>query len=106
MPTLNQRVQIVFERLDTNAHAFAEAHSLVASSLYNIVKNNRRPNSETLERMCAAEPRISAEYLLRGEGEPLRDARMISNLSTVEQLRSLKEDIVQSLDKRILELGG
>lgn len=106
MTTLNQRVQIVFERLETNAHAFAEAHSLVASSLYNIVKNNRRPNSETLERICYAEPRISAEYLLRGEGEPLRDQRLLINLTTIDQLRSFKEEVIQSLDKRIQELGG
>lgn len=104
MLTINQRVQTVFERLQTNAHAFAETHSLVASSLYNIVKNNRKPNSETLERICKVEPRISAEYLLRGEGEPLRDQRMAANLSTVEQLLEFKEEINQSLDKRIQEL--
>ncbi|MVM36235.1 hypothetical protein GO755_39865 [Spirosoma sp. HMF4905] len=104
MVTINQRVQIIFERLQTNAHAFAETHRLVASSLYNIVKNNRKPNSETLERMCAVEPRISAEYLLRGEGEPLRDQRLIANLTTAEQLRNFKVEINELIDTKLQQL--
>ena len=106
MTTINQRVQTIFEHLQTNAHAFAETHNLVASSLYNIVKNNRKPNSETLERICGVELRISAEYLLRGEGGPLRDQQLATNLTTVEQLIEFKTEINQSLDKRIQELGG
>jgi hypothetical protein len=106
MTTINQRVQTAFNALETNAHAFAEVHGLVASSLYNVVKNNRKPSSETLERICIAEPRISAEYLLRGEGEPLRDARLAMALTTVEELQGFKQEINQSLDRRIQELGG
>jgi predicted transcriptional regulator len=106
MTTINERVQLIFDELDTNAHAFAEAHSLVASSLYNVVKNNRKPNSETLERVCLAEPRISAEFLLRGEGKPLRDLQRIAALTTIQQLQVFKTEINQMIDAKLNELSA
>ncbi|GAB2600404.1 hypothetical protein GCM10027190_55520 [Spirosoma areae] len=48
---------------------------------------------------CAAEPRISAEYLLRGEGEPLRDRRQAADLTTGEQLQAFKAEMDEVLDK-------
>lgn len=74
--------------------------------IFCIVNSESKPGLELLERLCRVEPRISAEYLLRGEGEPLRDQGIATNLTTVEQLREFKADINQSLDKRIQELGG
>ena len=101
MQPLAERVQNVFNALDTSAHKMAVRHGMNRSSLFNLVDPERRPSFDMLERLCIAEPRISAEYLLRGEGEPLRDAQRAATLTTVEELRHFRD----SLDKRIQELS-
>jgi hypothetical protein len=80
----------------------AAKHGMNRSSLFNLIDPERRPSFEMLERICAAEPRISAEYLLRGEGEPLRDAQLATTRTTVDELKTVKAVI----EKRIEELGG
>ncbi|WP_220472576.1 hypothetical protein [Spirosoma foliorum] len=106
MLPLSERVKTIFDALDTSAHKFAKDHDFSRTSLFNILSGRNQPIFGLIERMCAAEPRISAEYLLRGEGEPLRDKRQSVDLTTVEQLREFKNEMIQALDKRIQELGG
>jgi len=106
MIPLPERLGLVFDALQTSPYKFANEHGFNRASLFNLVSGRTRPSFDMLERICKVEPRISAEYLLRGEGEPLRDQRMAANLSTVEQLLEFKEEINQSLDKRIQELRG
>lgn len=105
MLPLSERVKMVFEALNTSTHKFAKDHDFSRTSLFNIVSGRNQPIFGLIERICAAEPRISAEYLLRGEGEPLRTQRSTENLTTAEELRAFKEEINQALDKRIAELG-
>ena len=106
MIPFHERVVSVFSALQTTPHKFATLYGFNRVSMYNMVNPERKPGVDMLERVCVAEPRISAEYLLRGEGEPLRDQRLATNLTTVEQLLEFKTEINQSLDKRIQELGG
>ena len=106
MAPFHERAQNVFSALNTTPNRFAVEHGFNGASMYNLVTPNRRPGLEMLERICTVEPRISAEYLLRGEGTPLRDKQISADLSTVEQLKVFKAEIIQSLDKRIKELGG
>lgn len=73
MKTIGERLTAVFVELGTTASAFAVQHSLNAPTLYNIVSGRRSPHYQTVVDICRAEPRISAEYLIRGEGQPLRN---------------------------------
>ena len=106
MQPFSQRIRVVFDALQTSPHRFANAYGLNRSSIFNTLSEERRPSFDLVERICAVEPRISAEYLLRGEGEPLRDHLRTTNLTTIEQLMVFKSEINQSLDKRIQELSS
>ncbi|WP_177236760.1 hypothetical protein [Spirosoma endophyticum] len=57
-----------------------------------------------LERICAVEPRISAEYLLRGEGDPLRNLSAPAALNTVQQLRQFQVQMNEFVESKIKEL--
>ena len=99
-------IKAIFGALDTTPNAFALSHGFSVPSMYGFANGTRNLGYDTLVSMCKAEPRISAEYLLRGEGEPLRDRRQTIDLTTAEELRAFKAEMVQALDKRIQELGG
>lgn len=101
-----ERIKVIFSALDTTAHKFANAHGLNRTTVFNLLNEDRRPNFELIERICQAEPRISAEFLVRGEGEPLRDKLQAQTMATLDQLNALKAEINAPLDKRIQELGG
>ncbi len=107
MIPFDERIKIVLSALGTTAYKFANAHAgFNKVSMFNMLSPDKRPSFEMLERLCIAEPRISAEYLLRGEGEPLRDEQRASALSTVEELRAFKEQMDTAIEKRIQELRG
>ena len=101
-----ERLKSTFDALNTTAHKFSGSHGFNRSSMFGMLNGKTRPNLDMLERLCLAEPRISAEYLLRGEGEPLRDNRRSVDLTTVEELRALKVEIDAALDRRINELNS
>ncbi|CCH54460.1 hypothetical protein BN8_03632 [Fibrisoma limi BUZ 3] len=50
----------------------AEACEMPPGTFYNIINGERKPSYSTIEKVCLVESRISAEYLLRAEGDPLR----------------------------------
>ena len=97
MTPLSERLQEVFNALDTNAYKFATHHGMAKVPLYNILSGKSKPGFELLEKICEAEQTISAEYLLRGEGAPLRGMQgfVSSSAQTVnrleENLRSEKQ---------------
>jgi hypothetical protein len=106
MKSAQVRITMIFEALHTTANAFARIHNMNVPTLYGFVNGTRSPGFEILTYICAAEPRISAEFLLRGEGEPLRDVERSTASTTVGQLKAFKEEMDHALDKRITELGG
>ncbi|AKD55696.1 hypothetical protein SD10_13085 [Spirosoma radiotolerans] len=85
MIPINEKLKAIFIALNTTPHKFLIDHQFNRMTIYNIVGGRTKPGLEILERLCQAEPRISAEYLLRGEGPPLRDPGKAS--STARQLR-------------------
>lgn len=103
MPPFHERIKQVLSALGTTPYKFASEHDgFNKATMFNMLSPDRRPSFEILERMCAVQPRISAEYLLRGEGEPLRDSQLATAKTTVEELIQVRDGI----DKRIKELGG
>lgn len=85
MIPINEKLKAIFIALKTTPHKFLIDHQFNRMTIYNIVGGRTKPGLEILERLCEAEPRISAEYLLRGEGPPLRE--LGKSGSTSRQLR-------------------
>jgi hypothetical protein len=104
MEVSQSRLTTVFEALNTTPNAFAKAHGLNAPTLYGFINGVRSPGFNILAHICESEPRISAEYLLRGTGSPLRDAQRVTDLATADGLEAFKQKMVAALDKQIQEL--
>lgn len=104
MLPFNERVKTALVALKTTPYKFANEHGLNRASLFNVVNQERRPSFDLVERICAVEPRISAEYLLRGEGDPLRNLSAPAALNTVQQLRQFQVQMNEFVESKIKEL--
>lgn len=104
MEVSQTRLTAIFDALNTNPSAFAKAHGLNAPTVYGFVNGVRSPGFNILAHICESEPRISAEYLLRGTGSPLRDAQIVTDLTTADGIEAFKQKIVAVLDQQIQEL--
>lgn len=88
MIPINEKLKAIFIALKTTPHRFLIDHQFNRMTIYNIVGGRTKPGLEILERICEAEPRISAEYLLRGEGPPLKElGKASSTKNSQRQLR-------------------
>lgn len=103
-PPLAERVRTALSALGTTPYKFANEHGFNRTSMFNLTNVEKHPSFDLVERICEVEPRISAEYLLRGKGNPLLDAAQAESLTTVEQLQAFKAEMIQVLDRRIEQL--
>lgn len=94
----------IIDALQTTPNAFARTHGINVPTMYGFVNGTRNPGYDVLFSICKAEPRISAEYLLRGTGSPLRDAQRVTDLATADGLEAFKQKMVAALDQQIQEL--
>lgn len=106
MISFPERLSSVFDILQSSPYKFANEHGFNRASLFNLVAGRTKPGLDMLERICEVEPRISAEYLLRGEGDPLRNLNEPTALSTVQQLREFQVQMNDFIEKRVQELEG
>ena len=105
MISFADRFRSTLEALELTAYGLAGKHSLNRSSMFNMLRSKTRPNLDMLERLCELEPAISAEYLIRGEGPPLREFQNVSAVKTIQQLRDLQEQINKIIEDRVNELS-
>ncbi|MVM35497.1 hypothetical protein GO755_36080 [Spirosoma sp. HMF4905] len=106
MLPFNERVKTALVALNTTPYKFANQYGLNRASLFNVVNQERRPSFDLVERICAVEPRISAEYLLRGEGDPIRNLSAPTALNTVQQLREFQMQMNEFIEQKVKELEG
>ncbi|AUD01782.1 hypothetical protein [Spirosoma pollinicola] len=98
MIPIDEKIKTIFAALDTTPHKFLTQHRFNRMTIYNIVGGRTKPGLEILERICVAEPRISAEYLLRGEGAPLKELVKVGSGTAVRPLRRQQAQPHSSLD--------
>lgn len=63
--------------------AFAKAVGVSSVAMDNYIGGKRKPSLELVEKILGTYPEISAEWLLRGEGEMLRSS-LYNNVNNVE----------------------
>lgn len=77
--TINERIRLIIKQLDyKSARAFALKIGISQTSFNDILKG-AEPKFSTLNKILTAEPLISAEWLLTGTGEMLRQTPSISS---------------------------
>ncbi|QIP14552.1 hypothetical protein G8759_19015 [Spirosoma aureum] len=75
MLTFPDRINVIFTALASSLHQFSKDYNLPLASLTHLL-NGEKPSADLclIEQILCVEPRISAEYLLRGRGEPLLES--------------------------------
>ncbi|QHV96268.1 hypothetical protein [Spirosoma endbachense] len=82
MNILAERLTKAFDALGLSAHKFAAKHGterVNRKSVFNLVDEDTRPSFDQVVKVCELEPTISAEYLLRGIGNPIKPDYAIDN---------------------------
>lgn len=88
---INERINCIMLKFSIKSvRQFANNIGVAATSLNDIVRNGAEPKFSTLEKILKAEPSISAEWLLRGEGEMLRlpSSNNVINDSVIDELKA------------------
>lgn len=70
---VNKRIEAIIAYTGLSLTAFAKKIGIAQTSLRDCVKNGAEPKYSTLNKISIANPLVSAEWLLRGEGEMLKD---------------------------------
>ena len=76
METIIQRIKalIIYEFGERGENAFAKKIGIPQVSLNNYTRGRRKLRLEVIEAVIQAFPNISAEWLLRGEGDMIRES--------------------------------
>lgn len=66
--TINERVQILLDKLGMNKNSFAVKIGVTPTTVGNIVRSITKPSFELIERILDAFPKVSEKWLVRGIG--------------------------------------
>ncbi|WP_461062655.1 helix-turn-helix domain-containing protein [Spirosoma horti] len=100
--TINQRVARVINDLGLNPKTFAERIGKTPTSIYTILNGRNKPGYDILEAILQVFPEVSPNYLMKGEGEPMKiedktlDGRSFGSEVAgriLEEFRGLKDQL-------------
>ena len=95
--SINERLACVISKFGyKSVRQLANAIGIAPTSLNDVIRNGAEPRVSTIEKILKAEPSISAEWLLRGEGEMLKSSLSAqSDISDSLLVEDLKAEINQ-----------
>lgn len=67
--SINERINLIFLRFYKNKKSFAEALGLTSGGIGKILNNESIPSVTIAARLLEIHPNVSAEWLMRGEGD-------------------------------------
>ena len=82
MNVLADRLDTAFKALGLSAHKFHAKHKgegVSRQTLFNMLDIEKEPGFGTVAKVCELEPSISAEYLMRGIGDPVKPGYAIND---------------------------
>lgn len=100
--SINERIFKVLEYSKLSKSAFAQKLNISLAVMSHLSANRNKPNIDMVSDICEAFPQISAEWLLLGKGNMLKDAKEENLISDLQELESIlikaKHQIQQDLD--------
>ena len=73
--TINQRIKMIVDESGKAVNSYASMIGVSQPTLKACVDGNNAPRFDTLQKILIANPMISAEWLMRGEGRMLKEER-------------------------------
>lgn len=115
--TINERIKLVMNAFNYKSkRSFAEKIGIAQTSFNDIIKG-AEPKFSTLEKILMAEPSISAEWLIRGEGEMLEPLEKTGtdvpktesfsdskNIETLIETIAILQEVIRDKNERIKTL--
>ncbi len=112
---VNQRVEQAIEQQNISLNKLASMIGYTQSKLYKQLKGDTSFNVDTLRLIALGLPNVSAEWLLRGEGDMIKPTSFFGKVvNKIEQAFpcgnasdtsvSIYEDLLEQRDRRIREL--
>lgn len=86
--TINQRIKMIVDESGKAVNSYAAMIGVSQPTLKACVDGNNAPRFDTLQKILIANPMISAEWLMRGEG------RMLKGDTVTKEEPALKEFVV------------
>lgn len=105
--SVNERINMIIREYDyKSVNQLANKIGVARTSLNDIVKNNAEPKYSTLLKILEAEPSISAEWLLRGEGEMKKQSSEIVSEDNIKIDINMdsKDVVIKALTEKIQRL--
>lgn len=106
--TINERIALIISEFKYKSkRSFAERIGLAQTSLNDVLRG-AEPKFSTLNKILKAEPLISSEWLLTGDGPMLKDSSSNSNVDVVRLENEIKilRDELKDCYKEIGRLEG
>jgi hypothetical protein len=102
MNVLSERLDAAFKALGLTAHKFEKKHkgrAISRATLFNVLNSTNYPRFDTVVAIRELEPSISAEYLLRGIGNPIKpDYALDNNDPCAEYISHISRQAQESLE--------
>jgi transcriptional regulator with XRE-family HTH domain len=102
---IGERIKMVIESQKITAGVFADQIGVQRSNVSHVLSGRNKPSFEFLEKLLAAFPRVSAQWLLTGKQVP-NGVELITPDSPLQQKTTITEvatQPVQSNEKKIVK---
>lgn len=99
------RLKIFIKETGKTERAFAQSCGIAQNTMSYYLSGQRKPSYEAIEKILLAYPQLSAEWLIRGNGE--MNGNMGVAVSTIEEVSKAlktKDDVIEVLLSKIREL--
>lgn len=108
---IKQRIQAVLQRFDSNPTQFAKAYNLNQKTVHNQINADTQLSASIILLILEYYPTISAEWLMRGNGEMFLSEKSEETASSEEkneELQFLREKIIslEAENKVLREVAG
>ncbi len=95
-----ERIKMIIEMNQMNASSFALRMEVQRSSLSHILNNRNKPSFDFLERILIHFPKVSAHWLITGEGSLIELEPKNLKASEIEPIKEIKTN---TLDKKTIK---
>lgn len=83
--TINQRIREFINSLGVNDNQFAKSIGITQSVIASMFSRNTEPSSKVIVSILNAYANLSAEWLMRGEGEMMKGENAVPSQPAIEK---------------------
>ena len=103
---MTQRIRTLIEQMGLSTRAFALSCGLRQNTLNNQLNGIRELSLSTIMAILTTYPKVSSEWLLRGEGEMLKSEVSSKELERINKLNNIIESLQDVIDVRNAKIAS